>query len=56
MFGMMIDIGDLKVKNMDLEFLCLSFRTSLFPNSLMNLVYVWYQGSILAVANLLNAG
>ena len=53
MFGMMIDIGpkfyrvpspppmhDLKVKVTEL--LCQSFRTSLFPNPMMDLVHVWY--------------
>ena len=53
MFGTMIDIGlkfyavpftppihDLKVKVTDLELLV--FRTSLFPNPMMDLVHVWY--------------
>ena len=52
MFGVMIDIGpnfytvpsqalhDLKVKVMD--FMSKVFRTSLFPNPVMYLVYTWY--------------
>ena len=40
-------IHDFKVKVPDLELLCQSFalkvfRTSLFPNPLMDLVYIWY--------------
>ena len=39
-------IHDFKVKVTDLELLCYSFvlvfRTSLFPNPMMDLVHIWY--------------
>ena len=58
MYGMMIDIiptplCDLKV--MDLESLCKIFRTSLFPNPLMDLVYACYMYEDIDRSNVLHS-
>ena len=44
MLSMMIALHDLKIKVTDLalKFYVKVFRTSLFPNPMMDLVHVWY--------------